>query len=488
MVLTLALAGDRTTAAGVEIRKIFRAKGGSIGRAPDNDWVLPDRYISGHHARIRYANDRFFIVDTSTNGTYINSPTNRLVRDQEYELKPGDRLLIDPYEIEISIAADGAEDPFDSGSVSERTGVGSSPDTSTGLGELLSAELARRPESPPATFEFVEDALKPSPDHLAEHYKPPPVPSIPQPPALSVLIPENWGDSSSDIVLQPFRRTPAGSPEQPPVRDAHFAAFAPACLERGRDFILDMWAYAAGFEQQAFELARRGGAASLRGSKGAIGIEVGTTLTIWIDVPGFRNESTAESVVWNGSLVNATFVLRPEQDVADGSHIGTARIMSGAVPLTLLHFELNVGAHNDAVAKVGAAERTIRSIFASYASEDRFDVLQWARGAELVGVDVFIDVLKFREGTDWATELTQQVPAKDAFCLFWSEPARRSSWVEREWRCALSTRGVDYIHPVPLVDPRIVPPPLELQGKHFGGTTFLIQMYEQRLKADGAQR
>jgi TIR domain-containing protein len=148
---------------------------------------------------------------------------------------------------------------------------------------------------------------------------------------------------------------------------------------------------------------------------------------------------------------------------------------------------LNVGATPDAVAKVGAAERTIRSVFASYASENRFDVLQWARGAELVGVDVFIDVLKFREAADWATELLHQVPTRDAFCLFWSEPARRSTWVEREWRCALSTRGVDYIHPVPLVDPRILPPPMELEGKHFGGTTFLIQMYEQRLKADRAQ-
>jgi predicted component of type VI protein secretion system len=78
MVLILALAGDRTTHVGVENRKIFRAKGGTIGRAPDNNWILADRYISGHHAIIRFDNRRFFIIDTSTNGTCINSPTNRL--------------------------------------------------------------------------------------------------------------------------------------------------------------------------------------------------------------------------------------------------------------------------------------------------------------------------------------------------------------------------------------------------------------------------
>jgi len=467
MVLILTLAGDTATHAGVVNRRIFSARGGTIGRLPDNDWVLPDPYVSGRHARIRYANGRFFIVDTSTNGTFINSPTNRLGRGKEHELKSGDRLFIEPFDIEISIASE--VDPLVPADADPFAEVGDVLDPF----EALGLEAPAPPRSVPPAME------RP----LAHHYEPPALPSSSQPAAQSVPIPENWDDSSSDIVLRPFR---LGKPKEQPVREAQFAAFAPTCVVRGKDFILDIWAYASPFEQRAFELARRGGAASLRGSKGAVAIEIGTTLTFWIDVTGFGGGSAAESVVWNGSLVNATFVLRPEPAVADGTHIGAARIMSGAIPLAVLHFELNVGAASDVVAKVGVAERTIRSVFASYAGENRLDVLQWARGAELVGVDVFIDVLKFREAADWATELLHQVPAKDAFFLFWSEQARRSTWVEREWRCALSTRGVDYIHPVPLVDPRIVPPPVELQARHFGGATFLIQMYEQRLKADGA--
>lgn len=35
------------------------------------------------------------------------------------------------------------------------------------------------------------------------------------------------------------------------------------------------------------------------------------------------------------------------------------------------------------------------------------------------------------------------------------------------WRFALETRGIDCIHPVPLVDPRIVPPPADLAKLHF---------------------
>jgi hypothetical protein len=34
--------------------------------------------------------------------------------------------------------------------------------------------------------------------------------------------------------------------------------------------------------------------------------------------------------------------------------------------------------------------------------------------------------------------------------------------VEREWRCALERRGIEFIDPVPLADPDEVPPPAEL--------------------------
>ena len=81
--------------------------------------------------------------------------------------------------------------------------------------------------------------------------------------------------------------------------------------------------------------------------------------------------------------------------------------------------------------------------------DDRTDVLQWARGAAVAGVDVFLDVLSLREGVSWEAELFNHVPTKDLFCLFWSVPASESRWVEMEWRCALGTRGLDYIHPVP---------------------------------------
>src|SRR5262249_8425817 len=87
-------------------RQVFDESGGSVGRENDNSWVLPHSKVSGHHARITYRDDDFYIEDTSRNGIFLNSSKNRLVRGQPYALKSGDRILIDPYEIRVSIAHD----------------------------------------------------------------------------------------------------------------------------------------------------------------------------------------------------------------------------------------------------------------------------------------------------------------------------------------------------------------------------------------------
>ena len=87
-------------------RHVFGREGGTIGRGPRNSWVLPHANVSGVHARITFNESVFYIEDTSRNGVFVNSSQHRLVRDQPYPLKAGDRILIDPYEIRVSIEAE----------------------------------------------------------------------------------------------------------------------------------------------------------------------------------------------------------------------------------------------------------------------------------------------------------------------------------------------------------------------------------------------
>jgi type VI secretion system protein ImpI len=113
MILTLEVCGPEAASLGAAGRKVFDGTGGLIGRLPDNDWVLPGEYVSGHHARIQFRNGQFLVEDTSTNGVSVNSPDNRLQRGRAYPIKSGDRLFIDTYEISVTVAAgERGRDPF----------------------------------------------------------------------------------------------------------------------------------------------------------------------------------------------------------------------------------------------------------------------------------------------------------------------------------------------------------------------------------------
>jgi len=63
----------------------------SLGRAEDNEIVLPDPFSSSHHALIYFSEGKFFIRDNgSKNGTFLNGEKIR----GEVELKKGDEILI----------------------------------------------------------------------------------------------------------------------------------------------------------------------------------------------------------------------------------------------------------------------------------------------------------------------------------------------------------------------------------------------------------
>jgi len=85
----------------------FVACGGTIGRALDNDWVLPDskRFVSSHHALIDYQGGAYYLVDTSRNGVFVNDSDAAVGRGHPQRLVDGDRLRLGEYEIAIEIPA-----------------------------------------------------------------------------------------------------------------------------------------------------------------------------------------------------------------------------------------------------------------------------------------------------------------------------------------------------------------------------------------------
>jgi type VI secretion system FHA domain protein len=211
MVLTLEIRGALAEKLGPLARKVFSAAGGSIGRLPDNYWALPDPYISGRHAIIKYVNGAFYIEDTSTNGVSINSQDNRLTKGQPYAIRSGDWIFIEPYEIKASISEqiESPSSPF----IHESTTSGAELDPLA----LLDPDPRAAPKPSPKASEL---ARKPV---VSEHYTPPrPVipESAPVPGAARPLIPDNYDPFGDQLVSDDHSGLPSASLSAP-LRNAH---------------------------------------------------------------------------------------------------------------------------------------------------------------------------------------------------------------------------------------------------------------------------
>jgi type VI secretion system FHA domain protein len=214
MILTLEVIGHQAAALGANYRKEFGSAGGTIGRLPDNDWVLPDAYISGRHARIQFRSGQFFLEDTSSNGVSINSPDNRLPRGRPHALNNGDRLFIDAYEIKVTIGKTSQREsdvPLEAGPVPVKSrGAPEDPfaspagaDPFAGLGDPLADAI----ETDPMKLLGIEGRKNPAPrvpraadlvahSPMSDHFRTPSVsrhptePFIPNTVSGAGLIPE----------------------------------------------------------------------------------------------------------------------------------------------------------------------------------------------------------------------------------------------------------------------------------------------------------
>jgi len=139
MPLELKIVSDHADLVGDDAVREFHENGGTIGRSLHNDWILPDpdRYISGRHAAIDFKGGIYYLIDTSSNGVYINEEMEPIGKGNPRRLFDGDRMrmgdfefhisidtgesLIMPIEIRTSVAPDNVEQFVDE--VSLRTGI-----------------------------------------------------------------------------------------------------------------------------------------------------------------------------------------------------------------------------------------------------------------------------------------------------------------------------------------------------------------------------
>jgi hypothetical protein len=279
---------------------------------------------------------------------------------------------------------------------------------------------------------------------------------------------------------------PAAAAAQPdatavpgPISDqVYFTVTAPKTLPPAKEFVLDVWAHLEG--KRAEVLARASeelaGRALRSKTKGAALIERGKQLAVQVAVKDF-DFSDGDTILWTGASGNASFAIPVPKETKPGTYVGTARFAVDGIQVSRLHFELEVGAAEGERTERTLRERRPGSAFASYASEDRDQVLARIQGMQklLPDLDIFLDIASIRSGENWAKRLEEEIVQRDTFYLFWSAAASRSQFVEQEWRAALRLKGIDNIDPVPLEPPQLAPPPAELGALHFNEWTLAFR-------------
>ncbi len=105
MALKLRVISDQYKQLGRDSSRLFGVTGGRIGRADDNDWVLPDpeRYVSSHHAKVSFQAGQWILEDISTNGVFVNDNDTALSVTGPRKLKDGDRLRFGDYDVLVSL-------------------------------------------------------------------------------------------------------------------------------------------------------------------------------------------------------------------------------------------------------------------------------------------------------------------------------------------------------------------------------------------------
>ncbi|MGC1298618.1 MAG: type VI secretion system ImpA family N-terminal domain-containing protein [Alloacidobacterium sp.] len=274
--------------------------------------------------------------------------------------------------------------------------------------------------------------------------------------------PSDWPSASA----LPPPSAPAPSPNSQKV---DFTLAAPAAVAPGIPFELFVWAHES--QERARILARVREELNVRDvlarTKGPVRISSGTLLSVRLEIPGAVIGDPEDRMVWEGESTSVSFVVTLPESSRWVRFSGSAWVYANGVQVVRISFVVSVSGNAAGMAE--AQNMRYRNAFASYASEDRDAVLGRIQGICKVApeMEIFLDVVSLRSGQNWELELWRVIPASDIFYLFWSSHARKSKWVEKEWRCALRERGIEFIDPIPLESPAESPPPPELSSLHF---------------------
>ncbi|MEO0996195.1 MAG: type VI secretion system-associated FHA domain protein TagH [Pseudomonadota bacterium] len=251
MPLVLQIVSNHKKLLGEDASLTVTTDGATIGRSQDNDWVLPDknRYVSSRHATIDYQAGAYYLIDTSTNGVFVNGSDTPVGAGKPQRLFTGDKLAIGDYVVAAEVTegeelssieeliesvvldqvVDDVSDDDDSPSLLEESEITGSQSLEKSLFSITSSDTVATDDESDNVLSFDQGAAK---ARAATPQQPPPDPAADSGTSLSLRLEDSLIEAaqSSAIAASPagVKRPPgrpagkpaAGARAKPPQRDA----------------------------------------------------------------------------------------------------------------------------------------------------------------------------------------------------------------------------------------------------------------------------
>jgi len=259
MALRLRVVSEHAARLGEESTKVFGVHGGTIGRSTDNEWILPDteRYLSGKHARVDFRAGTYILVDTSSNGTYVNGAQVPLGKYHDYVLKEGDYIRLGEYELLVSI--DKSNDfPPEQSAIVAYDGQSASSAVRKSTANDLGADLDLSELLEPSDLQAGDSGVRPRDAYgQAVPREEPPSPPRLEPEADAAGTP--WHMMTRPIQVEALKADRSIPPAVPPPRPQ------PVLFDSDFDVGLTAFCRGAGIEPSAITTEARGVALQLAG-------------------------------------------------------------------------------------------------------------------------------------------------------------------------------------------------------------------------------
>jgi hypothetical protein len=200
----------------------------------------------------------------------------------------------------------------------------------------------------------------------------------------------------------------------------------------------------------------------------------GAEMVVVPELPGCRFNPPRTSFLWLEDWHRTEFRVQATPDLPDFA-LGQAvngrvafyvgPILVAEVPIWT-HFQEEADASAADLPDIQVTTDSYQRIFLSYSHQDALIVQQLERAYTVLGMQSLRDVHVLRSGEEWHPALLRHIEQADIFQLYWSNNAKHSTYIEHEWRHALTQTRPSFIRPLYWEHPMPDPPP-ELAAIHF---------------------